>query len=152
MTELEIRVTAELREIRAALAQLTGQIDAVNQRAARGATGGRALASSLQQAAKRGREAATAADQVRGNIAGAVSELKLLVGGLGATMVQANESDSAPVGSGESRVDRDGDSGRLPSGGLENADFDDDHHGIGDDDFDDDHGDFDDDHEDRDDD
>lgn len=83
MTELEIRVTAELREIRAALAQLTGQIDAVNQRAARGATGGRALASSLQQAAQRGREAATAADQVRGDIAGAVSELKLLVGGLG---------------------------------------------------------------------
>lgn len=58
-TELEIRVTAEMREIRAALAQLTGQIDQVNQRAARSATGGRALASSLQASAIQGKAAAT---------------------------------------------------------------------------------------------
>lgn len=84
-TELEIRVTAEMREIRAALAQLTGQIDQVNQRAARSAQGGRQLASSLQQSAIQGRAAATATDQVRQNMAGVVSQVRLLVGGLGLT-------------------------------------------------------------------
>lgn len=82
-TELEIRVTAEMREIRAALAQLTGQIDQVNQRAARSAQGGRALASSLQQSAVQGRQAADATTQVRNNLAGAVNQVRLLVGGLG---------------------------------------------------------------------
>ena len=73
-TELEIRVTAEMREIRAALAQLTGQIDQVNQRAARSAQGGRQLASSLQASAIQGKAAATATEQVRQNIAGAVAQ------------------------------------------------------------------------------
>lgn len=86
-TELEIRVTAEMREIRAALAQLTGQIDQVNQRAARSAQGGRALATSLQASAIQGKAAATATDQVRQNIAGAVSQVRLLVGGLGLAAV-----------------------------------------------------------------
>ena len=86
-TELEIRVTAEMREIRAALAQLTGQIDQVNQRAARSAQGGRQLASSLQASAIQGKAAATATDQVRQNIAGAVAQVRLLVGGLGLAAV-----------------------------------------------------------------
>lgn len=86
-TELEIRVTAEMREIRAALAQLTGQIDQVNQRAARSAQGGRQLASSLQASAVQGRAAATATEQVRQNIAGAVAQVRLLVGGLGLAAV-----------------------------------------------------------------
>lgn len=86
-TELEIRVTAEMREIRAALAQLTGQIDQVNQRAARSAQGGRQLASSLQASAIQGKAAATATEQVRQNIAGAVAQVRLLVGGLGLAAV-----------------------------------------------------------------
>lgn len=86
-TELEIRVTAEMRDIRAALTQLTGQIDQVNQRANRSAQGGRALATSLQQSAIQGRAAAGATDQVRQNMAGVVSQVRLLVGGLGLTAV-----------------------------------------------------------------
>ena len=53
-TELEIRVTAEMREIRAALAQLTGQIDQVNQRAARSAQGGRQHAGPAHRKEKAG--------------------------------------------------------------------------------------------------
>src|SRR5690606_32922726 len=45
--------------------------------------GGRQLASSLQQSAIQGRAAATATDQVRSNMAGVVSQVRLLVGGLG---------------------------------------------------------------------
>lgn len=86
-TELEIRVTAELRDIRAALTQLTGQIDQVNQRAARSAQGGRALSSSLQQSAVQARAAAGATDQVRAGLAGAVNQVRLLVGGLGLAAV-----------------------------------------------------------------
>lgn len=86
-TELEIRVTAEMREIRAALTQLTGQIDQVNQRANRSAQGGRALATSLQQSAIQGRAAAGATDQVRQNMAGVVSQVRMLVGGLGLAAV-----------------------------------------------------------------
>lgn len=83
-TELEIRVTAELREIKAALATLTGDLQRVTQRANQSSTGTRALSSNLSQAATQGRAAATAAGQVRANIAAAVTQVQLLVGGLGA--------------------------------------------------------------------
>lgn len=82
-TELEIRVTAQLQEIRAALTQLTGQIDAVNTRARQSASGGNALASSLQRGAAAARQTASAAEQVRASIAGAVRQAGLLVAGVG---------------------------------------------------------------------
>lgn len=97
-TELEIRVTAELREIRAALTQLTGQIDQVNTKAQRASNGGRALASSLNQSAAAGRNAATAATQLQAGIAGAVSQARLLVasiGVLGAARMLVQYADTA---------------------------------------------------------
>lgn len=77
----------------------------------------------------------------------------LLVGGLGATVAQANQSEPKPAEIGDQQVDVKGaDSQGLPTAGLEDAEF---HHGPGshEGDFDDDGpGDFDDDHEDFDDD
>lgn len=82
-TELEIRVTAQLSEIRAALAQLSGQFQQVNTRAQQSATGANALTSSLNRATAAGRQTATAAESVRASIAGAVREARLLVVGIG---------------------------------------------------------------------
>lgn len=82
-TELEIRVTAELSQIRTALAQLTRSIDQVGTRANASAANGRALTSSLDAAARQARRTADGADALRTKLAGAVSQAKLLVGGLG---------------------------------------------------------------------
>lgn len=83
-TELEIRVTAELREIRAALASLTTQIDRVGERANASANGGRALGGALGQAAVQARGAAAATSGIQTGIARAVTQAKLLLGSLGA--------------------------------------------------------------------
>lgn len=83
-TELEIRVTAELREIRAALTQLGGDFRKVTNQANAAGAGTRSLTTGLQQSAIAGNAAATAAGRVQAGIAGAVTQVKLLVGGLGA--------------------------------------------------------------------
>lgn len=82
-TELEIRVTAQLSEIRAALAQLSGQFQQVNAKAQQSAAGTAALTSSLNRSTAAARQTATAADSVRTSIAGAVREARALVVGIG---------------------------------------------------------------------
>lgn len=82
-TELEIRVTAELSQIRQALNQLTGQIDNVGNRARQASTGGNALTGSFRQSTIAARQTATAAESVRTTMAGVVTQARLLVAGLG---------------------------------------------------------------------
>ena len=82
-TDLEIRVTAELREIKAALASLRGDIATVGTAANASAAGGAKLAGTLQQSAIAGRAAAQAGTQVRTALAGAVTQAKLMLGALG---------------------------------------------------------------------
>lgn len=83
-TELEIRVTAELREIRAALGQLRGEFAKVNQSTNASAASGRQLAGSLQQSSIAANRAARSANGIQGAISSAVGQAKLLLGSLGA--------------------------------------------------------------------
>ncbi len=97
-TELEIRVTAQLSEIRAALAQLSGQFQQVNTKAQQSANGANALTSSLNRTTAAARQTATAAESVRASIAGAVTQARLLVAGigvLGAIKALVNYADTA---------------------------------------------------------
>ncbi|TXH02746.1 MAG: hypothetical protein E6R07_14570 [Nevskiaceae bacterium] len=97
-TELEIRVTAQLSEIRAALAQLSGQFQQVNTKAQQSANGANALTSSLNRTTAAARQTATAAESVRSSIAGAVTQARLLVAGigvLGAIKALVNYADTA---------------------------------------------------------
>ncbi len=82
-TELEILVTGELREIKAALTGLRQDIAKVGQVANTGASGGRALGASLGVAATKARAASDATTGLRTAIAGAVAQAKLLVLSIG---------------------------------------------------------------------
>jgi len=82
-TELEIRVTAELREIKAALAGLTRDVKGVGDSSGRAAAGTERLAAGLRKSGNEARNAKTEVSGMERGIAGAVAQVRLLAGGLG---------------------------------------------------------------------
>lgn len=86
-TELEIRVTAELTQIKASLAQLTTSIANVNAKANQGGQATAGLATGMGKAATEAKKASSASDQMAGSIDKAKTSLAGLLAGLGLVAV-----------------------------------------------------------------